>query len=103
MNVVDSSGWLEYFAQATNDDCFAPAIETPQLLIVPTISMYEVFKRVHLQMGVGDALKIVAKMAQGKVVELTQPLALQAAKLSMAHKLPMTDSTMVSSHIMDAR
>lgn len=69
-----------------------PPLKLPQLLIVPTISMYEVFKRVHLQMGVGDALKIVAKMAQGKVVELTQPLALQAAKLSMAHKLPMADS-----------
>lgn len=83
MNVVGSSGWLEYFAQETNGDFFAPAIENSKTLIVPTVSIYEVFKQVHSQTGADDALKIVAQMAQGKVVDLTQPLALQAAKLSI--------------------
>jgi len=96
MNVVDSSGWLEYFAEATNSDFFAPAIENPKTLVVPTISLYEVFKRVHSQMGEDVALKIVAQMLQGKVIDLTQPLALQAAKLSMEHKLPMADSIILA-------
>jgi predicted nucleic acid-binding protein len=96
MNVVDSSGWLEYFAEEANGDFFAPAIENPNTLIVPTISMYEVFKRVYSQTGADDALKIVAQMAQGKVIDLTQPLALQAAKLSMDYKLPMADSVILA-------
>ena len=96
MNVVDSSGWLEYFAEETNGNFFAPAIETPQTLIVPTISIYEVFKRVHSQRGADDALKIVAQMTQGKVIDLTQSLALQAAKISMDYKLPMADSVILA-------
>lgn len=96
MNVVDSSGWLEYFAAAANGNFFAPAIENPKTLIVPTISIYEVFKRVHSQMGADNALKIVAQMAQGQVIDLTQPLALQAAKLSIEHKLPMADSVILA-------
>jgi len=96
MNVVDSSGWLEYFAEAANGNFFASAIENPKILIVPTISIYEVFKRVHLQSGVDDALRIAAQMAQGKVIDLTQPLALQAAKLSMEYKLPLADSVILA-------
>ena len=56
MNVVDSSGWLEYFADDENSDFFAPVIEDVQALIVPVISVYEVFKRVLLQRGENDAL-----------------------------------------------
>jgi predicted nucleic acid-binding protein len=96
MNVVDSSGWLEYFAAEANADFFAPAIEHPQTLIVPTVSIYEVFKRVYSQKGVDDALKITAQMAQGQVVDLTMPLALQAAQLSSAHKLSLADSMILA-------
>jgi predicted nucleic acid-binding protein len=94
MNVVDSSGWLEYFADGPNADFFAPAIETTPELIVPTLSLYEVFKRVFQQRGEGDALQAVAVMIQGAVVELNMDVALAAARLSLDLKLPMADSVM---------
>jgi toxin FitB len=96
MNVVDSSGWLEYFADGPNADFFAPAIETPSELIVPTLSLYEVFKRVFQQRGEGDALQAVAVMMQGAVAELNMDTALAAARLSLELKLPMADSVMLA-------
>lgn len=96
MNVVDSSGWLEYFADGPNAAVFAPAIEKPAGLVVPTISLYEVFKRVLQQRDHGAALQVVAVMRQGRVVELTETLALAAARLSVKHGLPMADSIMLA-------
>lgn len=94
MNIVDSSGWLEYFANGLNADFFAPAIEKVPELIVPTLSLYEVFRRVLQQRGEGDALQAVAVMVQGTVADLDMDLALRAAKLSIDLKLPMADSVM---------
>ncbi len=94
MNVVDSCGWLEYLAAGPNADFFAPALESPGDLVVPTISVYEVFKRVLQQRGESDALQAVALMQQGTVVDLTPPLALEAARTSVAG-LPMADSIML--------
>jgi predicted nucleic acid-binding protein len=96
MNVVDSSGWLEYFADGENADFFANAIENIEDLIVPAISIYEVFKRVYQQRGEGDALQSVAMMEQGKVVELETTLALSAAKISLDLKIPMADSIILA-------
>lgn len=96
MNVVDSSGWLEYFAAGANAGFFAPALEAPRRLIVPSISIYEVFKRVLQQRGEGDALQAAAQMQQGRVVELDAPLALAAAQLSVELSLPMADSVMLA-------
>jgi len=96
MNVVDSSGWLEYFADGPNADFFAPAIENTAELVVPTLSLYEVFKRVLQQRGEGDALQAVAIMIQGTTVDLDMDLALSAAKLSVDLKLPMADSVMLA-------
>jgi predicted nucleic acid-binding protein len=96
MNVVDSNGWLEYYADGPNADFFAPAIERTSELIVPTLSLYEVFKRVFQQRGEGDALQAVAVMIQGAVVDLDMDLALSAAKLSIELKLPMADSVMLA-------
>ena len=92
MNVVDSSGWLEYFAGGPNADFFASAVEATDELVVPTVSLYEVFKRVLQQRGEGDALQAIALMQQGSVVELTPPIALDAARTSAALGLPMADS-----------
>ena len=92
MNVVDSSGWLEYFAGGPNADFFAPAVETVDELVVPTVSLFEVFKRVLQQRGEGDALQAIALMQQGSVVELTAPIALDAARASAELGLPMADS-----------
>lgn len=93
-NVVDSSGWLEYFADGPSADFFAPAIENTRSLVVPTLSLYEVFKRVSQQRGENAALSAVAVMQQSELVELSAPLALSAAMLSVVHKLPMADSIM---------
>ena len=96
MNVVDSSGWLEYFADDVNADFFAAAIEDTTQLVVPSISIYEVFKRVLQQRGEDDALQAVALMVQGIVVELDVHIALEAAQLSDAEKLPMADSIILA-------
>ena len=96
MNVVDSSGWLEYFADGPNADFFAPAIENLSELIVPTISIYEVFKRVLQQRDESDALQAVAAMQKGRVVDLDAAIALRAAKVSAMYGLPMADSIMLT-------
>ena len=96
MNVVDSSGWLEYLADDSNADFFASAIEDTARLVVPSISVYEVFKRVLQQRGEGDALRAVALMMQGRIVPLDAELALVAAKLSAEGKLPMADSIILA-------
>jgi predicted nucleic acid-binding protein len=92
MNVVDSSGWLEYLAEGPNADFFAPAIENTAELTVPSISIYEVFKRVSQQRDEHTALKATALMIQGQVINLDVSLALSAAKISMAMSLPMAHS-----------
>jgi len=96
MNVVDSSGWLEYLADGPNSKFFSKAIETTSDLIVPTLSLYEVFKRVLQQRSEGEALQSVALMHQGKVVELSAPIALSAARISSDSRLPMADSIMLA-------
>ena len=96
MNVVDSSAWLEYFASGPNAGFFAKAIEDTEQLIVPTLSLFEVFKRVLEQRGEGDALQAVAVMKQGMVVDLDGAIALRAAKLSLEYRLPMADSVMLA-------
>ena len=92
MNVVDSSAWLAYFADEPNAQHFASAIEAPDSLIVPSITLLEVFKKVAQQRGEGVALQYVAVMQQGRVVALDATLALLAATLGARHKLPLADS-----------
>jgi predicted nucleic acid-binding protein len=96
MNLVDSSGWLEYFADGPNADFFAPVVENPSELVVPSISLYEVFKRVLQKRGETDALQAVAVMQQGTVVNLDAAIALNAASLSVSLGLPMADSVMLA-------
>lgn len=92
MNVVDSSGWLEYFADGKNADFFASAIEDTNQLIVPVICIYEVFKRILQQKGLDIAEARIADLYKGQVVDLTPSIALNAAKVSVELKLPMADS-----------
>ncbi len=96
MNVVDSSAWLEYFADGPNAGFFAPAIEATDELIVPTICLLEVFKRVCQQRGEGPALQVVAVMQQGRVVDLDSALALVAAKIGADTKLALADSVVLA-------
>ena len=96
MNVVDSSGWLEYFADGPNADFFAPAIEATSELIVPAISVYEVFKRVLQQRSESEALQAVAVMMRGRGVDLDAELALTAARVSTQYRIPMADSIILA-------
>lgn len=96
MNVVDSCGWLEYLADGPNAGFFAAAIEGTEALVVPSLSIHEVFRRVLQQRGEGDALQTVALMQQGAVVDLDAAIALEAARLSLDLRLPMADSVMLA-------
>ena len=92
MNVVDSSGWIEYFTEGPNSGFFAGAIEKVDELIVPALAIYEVFKWVSRERGETQALKAIAHMQLGEVVDLDSKLAIYAARLSLQAKLPMADS-----------
>jgi toxin FitB len=96
VNVVDSSGWLEYLADGRNAGFFAPAIEDLPHLVVPTLSLFEVFKRLLQQRGEAAALQGVALMHQGRIVDLDATLALAAARLSVEERLPLADSVILA-------
>ena len=96
MNLVDSCGWLEYFADGPNAGFYAPALEETASLLVPTICLLEVFKRVLKQRGEDAALQAAAAMHQGLIVPLDAPLALRAARISDDLKLPLADSVILA-------
>ncbi len=95
-NVVDSSGWLEYVDGGPNAHSFEPAILAVEQLIVPTICLLEVFKRMLRETGEEAALDVVAQMRQGLVVDLDGDLALEAARLGIDLKLPLADSVILA-------
>ncbi len=92
MNLVDLSAWLEYFAAGRHAGQFAAAIEDIDHLLVPTIVLVEVTRRVIQQRGEDAALQVAAMLHQGQVVALDSGIALSAAQLGVAHKLPLADS-----------
>jgi toxin FitB len=96
MNVVDSSAWLEYFADGPNASFFAEPIERPDELVVPSLTLYEVFKRVLQQRDEGAARRAVALMRQGRVVDLDAPVAFRAARVRMETRLPLADSVVLA-------
>ncbi len=96
MNVVDSSAWLEYFANGPNASFFAEPIEDIETLVVPTLILFEVFKRVLQQRDESTALEVAAVMQQGTVVELEATIALNAARLSVELGLPLADSVILA-------
>jgi toxin FitB len=96
MNIVDSSGWLAYFADEPNAKHFLTPLNDSASLVVPTVTIYEVFKVVLRESGENDALQAAAAMQKGTVVALTAPLAIAASKLSIEHALPMADSLILA-------
>lgn len=96
MNVVDSSAWLEYFGDGPNARDFAGAVEDTDRLVVPTLTLFEVFKRTHQIAGESAALDAVALMMQGRVVDLTPLLAVAAANASLETGLAMADSIILA-------
>jgi predicted nucleic acid-binding protein len=96
MNIVDSSGWLAYFADEPNAEHFLTPLNDSTSLVVPTVTIYEVFKVILRESNENDALQAVAAMRKGTVVDLTAPLAIAASKLSVEHNLPMADSIILA-------
>ncbi|MCW7468783.1 type II toxin-antitoxin system VapC family toxin [Leptospira kanakyensis] len=92
LNVVDSSGWLEYFSGTNRADLFSAAIEKTETLLVPSLSLFEIFKKVYKEKGEDLALKIVAHMQLGKVINLDSRISIYAAKISVENSIPMADS-----------
>jgi len=92
MNLVDSSGWLEYLADGKNAKFFASVIENTDELIVSVINIYEVYKKVLAEKDENTAIQVVGLMQQAKVIDVTPSIAIQAAKFSNELKMPMADS-----------
>ena len=92
MNLVDSSGWLEYLSDGPNASFFEKPLEAPDDLIIPTLCLYEVFKVVLRERGENDAIQAAALMQQSRLAELTGDIAVLAARLSLKNKTPMADS-----------
>ena len=92
MNVVDSSAWLAYFAGEKHAKFFAEAIEDTELLVVPSICIYEVFKVILREKGEDEALIAAAAMQEGRVVDLDGRLALEAAVIGIEEGLALADS-----------
>jgi predicted nucleic acid-binding protein len=99
-NIVDSSGWIEYFADAKNADFFAPLIENTKNLIVPSISLTEVFKHVLRQSSEKQAFESIECMLQGSIIDLDIEISLSAAKLGVQYKIPLADSIILATGIM---
>jgi len=96
VNVVDSPGWIEYFNGGSNTRFFSRTIENVAELEVPTITLLEVYRHLLRHQGPDDALRAVAGMQQGHVVDLDRALALQAAEIGVEHKLPLADSIIMA-------
>ncbi|MEW6195450.1 MAG: type II toxin-antitoxin system VapC family toxin [Bacteroidota bacterium] len=92
MNLIDSSGWLEYLADGKNSKYFAPIIEKTEELIVSVINIYEIYKKVLTEKDENTAIQVVGLMQQAKVVDVTSAISIQASKFSHEFKIPMADS-----------
>ena len=96
MNIVDSSGWLAYFADEPSAKHFHKTLNNPSSLIVPTVTIYEVFKVALRESSENQALQVVAAMQKGQIADLTSSLAISASKLSLTDNLPMADSIILA-------
>ena len=96
MNIVDSSGWLSFFADEPNAKHFLPPLKDTASLVVPVITIYEVFKVVLRESSENEALQAAVAMQKGKVLDLTAKLAIDASKLGLQHGLPMAESIILA-------
>lgn len=101
MNLVDTSGWIEYFFLGANSSFFAKPIENTDELIVPVICLYEVFKKINQVADEARALQAIVQMKQGQVVPVTEEIALKAALTSLKHKFPMADSLIYATGLIE--
>jgi predicted nucleic acid-binding protein len=96
VNVVDSSGWIEYLSGGGNAAFFRKPIESEEPLVVPSLGLSEVYRHMLRHIGREEALDVVAAMRSGVVVDLDDRLALEAAELSVETKLALADSIILA-------
>jgi predicted nucleic acid-binding protein len=96
MNIVDSSGWLAYFSDEPNAKYFHAPLNDSTQLVVPTVTIYEVFKVILRESCENDALQAVIAMQKGTVVDLKASSAIAASRLSLEYNLPMADSIILA-------
>lgn len=96
MNVVDSSGWIEYFIDTANADNFAEAIEKTELLIVPALAFFEVHRFLSRNTDAARRDECLEIMCRGKVINLTTQRAIAASDAAQKHRLAMADAVMYS-------
>ena len=96
MNIVDSSGWLAYFADEPNAKHFITPLKDTASLVIPSVTIYEVFKVVLRETSENEAIQAAAAMQKGRVVDLTAMLAIAASKLSLERSIPMADSIILA-------
>jgi toxin FitB len=96
MNIIDSSGWLEYFSDGPNARHYISPLNDPSSLIVPVIIIYEVFKVVLRESSEDMAIQAIAAMQKGKIIDLTVSISMKASKLSLQHDIPMADSIILA-------
>ncbi|MDP2172130.1 MAG: type II toxin-antitoxin system VapC family toxin [Rhodocyclaceae bacterium] len=100
MNIVDTSGWLEYFADSPLAENYATAIENTDELLVPSIVLYEVFKKITLAYDENKAFQAIAQLKQGQVLDVNEAIALYAGKISIEKQLPMADALIYATAIL---
>ena len=95
-SVVDSSGWLELFTDGPQPDRFLAVLQAEEALVIPAISILDVFKWILREHSEAQAIQAVAVMQRGLVVDLDTQLAIAAAQLSHALRLPMSGSIILA-------
>ena len=96
MNVVDSSGWIEFFQAGDNGPIFKPVIEVRDLLLVPTIALFEVHKVLSRSLSEDLVTRCLDVMRLGRILDLTDKRAVAASKVARAHRLALADAAMYS-------
>lgn len=96
MNVVDSSGWIEFFKAGANGPVFKPVIEDRHALLVPTIALFEVHKVLSRSLPADLVKRCLDVMRLGRVLDLTDARAIAASTAASQHKLAMADAAMYS-------
>ena len=94
MNMVDASGWIEYFLDTTRADLFAPVIENTEALMVTSINLYEVHRVLSRKLPADLRDTCLNLMRRAPIIDFTDALAIAAAELSLKHQLAMADAAM---------
>lgn len=101
MNLVDSSGWLEFFTDGPLASKYSHYLEEPQELVVPTLVIYEVYKKIKKERTEEEALLSIAHMGKAKIIVLDDTLAMSAADVSLKYSLSMADAIIYATSLQE--